>query len=269
MNKARLNYWVDVATGFAFVLSAASGLVFLLPSSLADGQLRILGVSYQAWNQLHTWSSLVMVAGALLHVALHWQWVVSMTKKTFRPVSSSPTPIALPAHGTLTRRRLLQFGGLGLASGIALVSFRALSNASATPAVADDSPDLSLPPVGAASATTTPTERPRASATAQPTRQPGGSTTARPTTQPKESTAAQPTRPSEGSTTGQSTCLACPKRISYDRYPGRCRLYVDKDRDGYCDYSIPGSCNNTNLRNAPGSSTPNRRPGSTNPGDTF
>ena len=103
MNKARLNYWVDVATGLAFVLSAASGIVFLLPSSLADGQLRMLGVSYQAWNQLHTWSSLVMVAGALIHVALHWQWVVSMTKKTLRPAAVPPprsrNPLAARSPG--------------------------------------------------------------------------------------------------------------------------------------------------------------------------
>jgi hypothetical protein len=244
MNKARLNYWVDMATGLAFVLSAASGLAFLLPSSLSDGQLRILGISYQAWNQLHTWSSLVMVVGALLHLALHWQWVVSMTKKTLRGAVSSPNTITQPTGGALTRRRLLQLGGLGLASGIALVGFRALSDAAATPAVADDGTEP-LPVAGAVDATATPSGRPKASAAAQPTRQP------------------------EGSTTGQSTCLACPRRISYDRYPGRCRLYVDKDRDGYCDYSIPGSCSSTDLRNAPGSSAPTRRPGSTEIDRTF
>jgi hypothetical protein len=268
MNKARVNYWVDVATGLALVISAVSGIVLLLPSSLADGQLRMLGVSYQAWNQLHTWSSLVMVAGALIHVALHWQWVVSMTKKTLRPAASASTVIAQPSGGTLTRRRLLQLGGLALATGIAFVGFRALSDTAATPATADDGSD-SLPPVGAAAATATPTARPRASATAQPTRQPGEPTPARPTALPRESTAAQPTRQPGVSTTGQSTCLACPKRISYDRYPGRCRLYVDKDRDGYCDYSIPGSCSSTDLKSAPGASTPNKRPGSTSPGGTF
>ncbi len=96
MNKARVNYWVDVATGLAFVMSAVSGIVFLLPSSLADGQLRMLGVSYQAWNLLHTWSSLIMVAGALIHVALHWQWVVCMTKKTLRPAAGAPTAMRNP-----------------------------------------------------------------------------------------------------------------------------------------------------------------------------
>jgi len=99
MNKARVNYWVDVATGLALVISAVSGIVLLLPSSLADGQLRMLGVSYQAWNQLHTWSSLLMVAGALVHVALHWQWVVSMTRKTLRPAAGSPSAIPRKRQG--------------------------------------------------------------------------------------------------------------------------------------------------------------------------
>jgi hypothetical protein len=268
VNKARVNYWVDVATGLAFVMSAVSGIVLLLPASLADGQLRMLGVSYQAWNQLHTWSSLLMVAGALIHVALHWQWVVSMTKKTFRPAASAPTMMAQPAGGALTRRRLLQLGGLGLAAGIAFGGFRAFSDATATPVTADDGSD-SPPPLGAEGATATPTARPSASATAQPTRRPGETPPARPTAVPRAATAAQPTRQPGGSTPGQTTCLACPKRISYDRYPGRCRLYVDKDRDGYCDYSIPGSCNSTDLKSAPGSSTPNKRPGSTNPDSTF
>ncbi len=164
MNKARVNYWVDVATGLAFVMSAVSGIVFLLPSSLADGQLRMLGISYQAWNQLHTWSSLAMVAGALIHVALHWQWVVSMTKKTLRPAVGAPIAIAQPTGGTLTRRRLLHLGGLGLAAGIAFVGFRALSDSAETPAIADDGFD-SLPVVEAAGATATPTARPGAAAT--------------------------------------------------------------------------------------------------------
>ena len=32
MNKAKLNYWLDAAIGVAFLLSATSGLVLLLPA---------------------------------------------------------------------------------------------------------------------------------------------------------------------------------------------------------------------------------------------
>jgi hypothetical protein len=60
MSKAKMNYWIDVGIGLADALSALSGLVFLLPGDLASG---ILGISYQTWSAVHTWSSLAAIAG--------------------------------------------------------------------------------------------------------------------------------------------------------------------------------------------------------------
>ena len=37
----------------------------------------------------------------------------------------------------------------------------------------------------------------------------------------------------------ESVSVRCPRGIVYDPYPGRCRLYVDRNGDGYCDYSEP------------------------------
>ena len=31
VKKAKLNYWIDVSIGVSFILSAVSGLIFLLP----------------------------------------------------------------------------------------------------------------------------------------------------------------------------------------------------------------------------------------------
>jgi hypothetical protein len=46
MNKAKMNYWVDVGIGFAGIISALSGLVFLLPGFRGSGhQLPDLGCS--------------------------------------------------------------------------------------------------------------------------------------------------------------------------------------------------------------------------------
>jgi hypothetical protein len=78
MNRAKMNYWVDVGIGFAGAISALSGLVFLLPGDLASGAL---GISYQTWNAVHTWSSLAAIAGVGAHLALHWSWMVAMTKQ--------------------------------------------------------------------------------------------------------------------------------------------------------------------------------------------
>jgi hypothetical protein len=75
VKKAEVNYWIDVGIGIAGLISAISGLVFLLPGNPTTG---ILGISYQVWNSVHTWSSLAMIAGVGAHLALHWKWLVSV-----------------------------------------------------------------------------------------------------------------------------------------------------------------------------------------------
>lgn len=32
-----------------------------------------------------------------------------------------------------------------------------------------------------------------------------------------------------------------------DPYPGQCRHYLDRDGDGVCDYSVPGSGSNVRF----------------------
>jgi hypothetical protein len=36
------------------------------------------------WDDIHTWSSVAIMALAALHIPLHWQWIVKMTKTGFR-----------------------------------------------------------------------------------------------------------------------------------------------------------------------------------------
>lgn len=88
MNKARLNYVLDAVIGLAFLLSGATGVAFLLMGSggyqggrSAGYATALLGLSRGTWSDLHTLGSLVMIAGIVVHVALHWKWIVCMTKK--------------------------------------------------------------------------------------------------------------------------------------------------------------------------------------------
>jgi len=88
MNKAKLNYLLDVVIGLAFALSGATGIAFLLMGSggYQGGrnpgfETALLGLSRGTWDDLHTWASLVMIVGVLVHLALHWKWIVRMTKK--------------------------------------------------------------------------------------------------------------------------------------------------------------------------------------------
>ncbi len=134
MSKAKMNYWIDVGIGLAGALSALSGLVFLLPGDLASG---ILGISYQTWSAIHTWSSLAAIAGVGAHLALHWKWMVVMTKQMLSPqsrqvVQDSASELAYGgAQGrSLSRRDFLTFGGAAAVAGVATVAgYRAILGA--------------------------------------------------------------------------------------------------------------------------------------------
>jgi hypothetical protein len=88
--QARLNYWIDVVTGLGFLASAVSGLVFLIPfdwlSLHNDGIPRVMGLDYQLWSGLHTWTSLIMIVGVAAHLGLHWKWMVKMTRVLLKQI---------------------------------------------------------------------------------------------------------------------------------------------------------------------------------------
>ncbi len=195
MRKAKVNYWVDLSISISFLLSAASGLVFLLPGDLTSG---ILGLGYQAWNDVHTWSSLALISGVGAHLALHWQWMVSMTRGVLLPASprQAPKPASDTAHGeardpALSRRAFLALSGMAVAAaGGVLIGYKVASDTAA--AEAGEGSSLTAEPSQANSLQTM---------------------------------------------TQTGTCIACRHGLVNDPYPGRCRDYVDSDGDGFCDYS--------------------------------
>ena len=102
MRKARLNYWVDMVTGVAFLLCAVTGIVFLFPGTVhtAFGAApTILLVPATWWRSVHDWTGVAMVAGTALHLALHAKWITSMTRRTFGSQSNAaPARAGQPAR---------------------------------------------------------------------------------------------------------------------------------------------------------------------------
>jgi hypothetical protein len=145
VNKAKLNFWVDVAIGIAGVISAVSGLVFLLP---ADQTGEILGISLRMWSTLHTWSSLAAVAGVGLHLVLHWKWALAMTRQMLparrglRGSVPASELVAAEAGGSpISRRAFLALGGMAaVATGLVAAGYRVLADA----ASAEESQSSSL-----------------------------------------------------------------------------------------------------------------------------
>ncbi|MCU0519359.1 MAG: DUF4405 domain-containing protein [Anaerolineae bacterium] len=258
MAKPRVNYWVDVLIGVAFLLSAVSGLVFLLP--VGSGSTSILGLAYEMWDALHLWGSLAMIAGVLTHLVLHSKWIVAMTQKTFgldkrlavhdRVARPAPTP-----GSVVNRRRFLTLGAATLVVGAILAGGSAALGAVARAlvSVVDDEGD-EVRARKAASAkervethdNTVGGESEKLSATGEPTAPAPSDDLVSPddvTPEPEPATEAEvAVDPTATPAPAVRMCLSCPRGLVNDPYPGRCRLYVDRDNDRICDRSVPEPC---------------------------
>ena len=88
MKKVRINYLLDAVIALAFLISAAGGLAFL---AMGEGGYQggrntsfstaFLGVPRASWSDLHLLSSLVMIAGVIVHIVLHWEWIKRVSKE--------------------------------------------------------------------------------------------------------------------------------------------------------------------------------------------
>lgn len=85
MKTAKRNYLVDTLIGIAFLVAGLSALVFLVPSTWIDFSTStnptFLWLDFGIWQTLHKWGGVAMIIGVVIHQLLHWNWIVSMTKK--------------------------------------------------------------------------------------------------------------------------------------------------------------------------------------------
>jgi len=83
MNKAKINYWIDVGLGISFIISFVTG-IFKFPglTQYFRSVYRIISAIYMA--KIHDWSGLIMGLLVLAHLILHWRWLVAMTKNIFK-----------------------------------------------------------------------------------------------------------------------------------------------------------------------------------------
>lgn len=97
--KTRNNWLVDATLFSSALLATLSGVYFLfLPNGGFQGgrntlyNIQILS-SRHTWDDIHTWTGVAMIAIAAIHLVLHWQWVVSMTRRTLREIRGQCTPM--------------------------------------------------------------------------------------------------------------------------------------------------------------------------------
>jgi len=94
-NKTRRNWIVDAALLVGTLIASLSGVYFLIfpDGGYMGGRNPYYGIRIifdrTGWEWIHTWLSLGMIAIALLHIILHWKWVVSTTKRVARDIFTS------------------------------------------------------------------------------------------------------------------------------------------------------------------------------------
>jgi len=74
MNRPKLNYFVDIGMAISFVIVAVTGIL----------KLPALGGRTRDYMLLHDWAGVVLAVFVLLHLILHWNWIICMTKSFFQ-----------------------------------------------------------------------------------------------------------------------------------------------------------------------------------------
>jgi len=100
VTQTRKKWLLDAIIFLSGLVAALSGIYFLfVPSGgYQGGRNPMYGVtilfSRHTWEDLHTWSGLLMIAVAVLHFAIHWRWVKVMSKRTVKALFSRETKLS-------------------------------------------------------------------------------------------------------------------------------------------------------------------------------
>ena len=95
VSQQTLKNWLLDASLFASALAVtASSIYFLfMPSGGYKGGRNpaynaIILFTRTTWDSIHTWTGLAMIVIALVHLLIHWKWVTSMAKRSWREITS-------------------------------------------------------------------------------------------------------------------------------------------------------------------------------------
>src|SRR5579875_927178 len=85
MKRTALNLLIDALAAICFLGMIATGYVLRFPLPPGTNKsLSLWGLSRHQWGGVHFWISLGLLAVLLTHLALHWQWVVTVVGRQLR-----------------------------------------------------------------------------------------------------------------------------------------------------------------------------------------
>ncbi|MCQ1536787.1 DUF4405 domain-containing protein [Methanosarcina sp. KYL-1] len=87
MNRTKLNYIVDLILTTLFLGVAGTGLLmyFFMPSGIPRGKYVVyMGLTKATWVWIHSRAGILMTIIIVVHLILHWHWIVYTTRNFFR-----------------------------------------------------------------------------------------------------------------------------------------------------------------------------------------
>jgi len=98
VKRNTLNYIID-AIGFvamAFLISTGAIMRFVLPSG-SGYTLAVWGMDRHTWGHIHFWLGSVFLVVVVVHIVLHWAWIVSVTRGSLESRAGTRTWLAVIA----------------------------------------------------------------------------------------------------------------------------------------------------------------------------
>jgi len=118
MNKTLINFWLDCLLLILFCLLGwiSAVLRFLFPLGPSVFEYKLWGWDYIAWSDAQFIVLCTFAAAILVHVMLHWTWVVGVVTKRIAK-SEKPTDHSLDTiYGVVLLIALLHFLGIAFAA---------------------------------------------------------------------------------------------------------------------------------------------------------
>jgi len=98
LRKATVHLLLDIVIGVSFLVEAISGFVLwlVLTGGYQGGRNprygRTFVFSRDTWIDIHDWFAVAMTVGILVHIVLHWRWIVGALRNAWR--QAFPGPVA-------------------------------------------------------------------------------------------------------------------------------------------------------------------------------
>jgi len=92
--QTRNNWLIDAVLFLSAVIASISGIYFLfLPvGGYQGGRNPLYGVTFlferHTWEELHIWFGILMIVVVLMHIVIHWRWLVGMARRTWSEITT-------------------------------------------------------------------------------------------------------------------------------------------------------------------------------------